>query len=72
MFEENWNAISGASCFENKNNEYWMYVLCFVFDFWLFGWNIWFVLILCETKSKHETKSWFIVLCSVIGYAMMI
>jgi len=47
-----------------------MYVVCSVFDFWLFGWNILFVLILREIKSKHGNKPRFMVICSVIGYVV--
>jgi len=45
-----------------------MYVVFFIFDYWLFGWNIWFIRILCKIKNKHESKSWFIILCNVIEW----
>jgi len=43
-----------------------MCVVCYVFEFWLFGWKIWFVLIMCEIKSKYGTKSCFMVLSVIL------
>ena len=53
MFKGNWNPIFEAFCFENKimNSECMLCALFLVSGCLI--WNIWFVLILFEIKSKH-------------------